>query len=105
MLLFKPWNVENVLSGRKTQTRRLWKRSRVKEGSRQKCVTRLFGEPFATVRVLRVWQEPLGAISEADARAEGFESRDQFLKAFEEINGRTDPRTHVWAVEFRVEDR
>ncbi|MFW6195390.1 MAG: ASCH domain-containing protein [Chloroflexota bacterium] len=95
--------MQPILEGRKTQTRRLWKRRRVREGSVHQARTALFGAPFARLRALRVWQERLGEISEQDAYAEGYESRDAFLSAFERINGQAPLDEPVWCVEFRVE--
>lgn len=100
VILFKPEHVEPILSGRKTQTRRRWKRRRMVPGSIHQARTRLFGEPFAALNVLRVWQEAIGQVSEADARAEGYPGRESFLDAFARINGQVDPDEIVWCVEF-----
>ncbi len=109
-LLFKPEHVPLILSGRKTQTRRLWKKRRVVPGSVHPCYTRPpfargGAEPFAYVLVRRTWQEPLESISEADAIAEGYPNREEYLKAFHRIN-RTTPEELVgilpWCVEFEM---
>ncbi len=112
MLLFKAECVPMILSRKKTQTRRLWKKPRVKVGSIQKCysgglpiskckVCEGYGyqtpkcracngtgllQPFARVKILRVWQEYLTSISEDDAHAEGYESSKVYLDAFCHIN-------------------
>ncbi len=70
MILFKPQHVEPILRGRKTQTRRGWKRRRAVPGSIHDARTAMFGEPFARLRIRRVWQERLGDISAADVLAE-----------------------------------
>jgi hypothetical protein len=41
-------------------------------------------------------------ISEDDARAEGFASRDEFLQAWDTINGKGKRDTAVWILEFKV---
>ncbi|MDA1258509.1 MAG: hypothetical protein O3C10_11825 [Chloroflexi bacterium] len=102
MILFKPEHVERVLTGGKTQTRRRWKRRRMLPGSVHQAKTRLFGEPFALIHVLRVWQEPAGTISDADAAAEGYPVRQEFLDTFARINGDYSPDEVVWCVEFTV---
>jgi len=121
-LLFKPEFVEPILRGSKTQTRRIWRRGpRVKPGGIYQARTKLFGKPFALLKVTRIWKERLGDISDEDARAEGFTDRESFLAAFATINGigpewsvlsRGEPwiqvapphllSTKVWAIEFEV---
>jgi len=71
-------------------------------GSIHQARTRLFGEPFTLIRVLRVWQEPLGTISNADAIAEGYTGCDEFIAAFARINGDVSPDEVVWCIEFSV---
>jgi len=91
MLLWQVEHVEPILDGSKTQTRRLWSRWRVKEGSLHLCYTRPAwcnppGEPFGQIAILRRWREPLGEISPADALAEGYPSPEAYLEAFRRIN-------------------
>lgn len=103
-ILFKPEHIPPILSGQKTQTRRLWTRWRVKEGGLYWAQTKLF-EPlsrFARIKCLRRWKEPLGAISREDALAEGAESIEHYFQIFRQINGDVPLDTTVCAVEFRV---
>lgn len=91
MLLFRPEHVNLILHGTKTQTRRIWKRRRVREGSAHLCYTRPpfarpAGKPFARVYIEHVRTEPLLDISEHDARAEGYENVGAYLEAFARIN-------------------
>ncbi len=103
MILFKSEHVEPILSGRKTQTRRMGKR-RWRIGAIHECRTALFGEPFAKVRILGVRQEQLGDISDADVRREGYDSVADYIQVFKRIYGRWNPEKLVWVVSFvRVE--
>lgn len=110
MLLFKEQHVPMILSGAKTQTRRLWpKGCRVKAGNVYQARTKMLDSKatFARVKVLRVWQEYLENISEADAKAEGYQDRLAYLYAFYKINESKVPsnvneKMLVWCVEFAV---
>jgi hypothetical protein len=99
MLLFKRMFVEDVLSGRKTQTRRLH-RSLRKVGSIQDCRCNFTGSPFCKVLITRVFQQMLCDISEVDARKEGFKSRSEFFEAFKQFGG--NHSTVVTVYEFQV---
>lgn len=56
------------------------------------------------LEITNIRVESLQDISEEDARAEGFKSRADFLKAWDEIYGNVDNNPYVWVVEFqRVE--
>lgn len=48
--------------------------------------------------ILRVTQEPLGHLTDDEARAEGFPDHDAFERAWASINGSYDPATTVWRV-------
>jgi hypothetical protein len=102
MILFKAQHVEPILAGRKTQTRRRGK-LRWRVGSVQQCRRGFHAEPFAHVRIVRRWQERLGDISEADARAEGYWDSEDYLAAFRAIhNGHADLDEVVACYEFEV---
>lgn len=112
-MLFKPEHVNPILEGRKTQTRRIWKRRRAKPGSHHWAQTGMYKPEtrFACLEVLRVWQEPLINISEADAKAEGYQDSHEYLMAFVRINRLSwgewdsewiDGQREVWCVEFKL---
>lgn len=104
MLLFKPEHINPILAGTKTQTRRVWKRCRVKPGTIYGARTSYNAVPFALLRVRRVWQERLLDITDDDARAEGYVSREAFLEVFRRINRLPEIPSDltVWAIEFEV---
>ena len=110
MILFKEAHVAPILSGRKTQTRRLWKQPRVKVDNVYQARTRMLDKSstFALLRVKQVrtmWK--FDDITPEDAWAEGYDSVGEFLAAFRAINRWTwnqvsvgdDPIT---VVEFEV---
>ncbi len=106
MLLFKPEHVKPILEGRKTQTRRVWKKPRVKVGSIHKAKTRMFSKDyFALLKITGLRKERLGDITEEDVRAEGGYTVQEFKKVWERIHNSWNPEQEVWVVEFEVVKR
>lgn len=101
MILFKPEHAPMILDGTKTQTRRLGKcRWRVGSIHQAKLNFKKGSNPFAHIKILSRYQEPLGNISEADARAEGYNSIQEYVEVFKRIYGMWDPDIDVWVVNF-----
>lgn len=125
-MLFKPELIERILAGDKTQTRRVVKpgeqivvdatapdvpvaildaRGRVKWRVGQTYALQP-GRGKAGIGVrIRVKRLALDydarQISEADARAEGFRSREEFLETWIAING-ASATYRAWVIEFEV---
>lgn len=103
MILFKREHVQPILEGRKTQTRRTG-RLRWKIGTIRQAKTGFRkDDEFAKLRIEAIRQERLGDISEADARAEGYSSIEDYIEAFRRIYGFWDGDTVVWAIDFSRE--
>ena len=104
-MLFQREHREMILSGRKTQTRRIWPHGRrAVPGALHWAATKLYDPDarFARLHIKGVWQERLGWVMRVDARAEGYDSVDEFLDVFDRINGPTPRETLVWVVSFEV---
>ena len=87
-MLFKPEHVKMILSGQKTQSRRLWKKPMAKVDGTYKAKNKLFSKDyFAVLHVTKLWKEKLLDISEEDAKKEGYPSRGAFLQKFYDIYG------------------
>ena len=109
-MLFKKQHMEMVLSGRKTQTRRAWKKPMVKVGGIYKCKLQMLSkEYFAKIKVLKLWKEYIYDCSEEDAIKEGYGCKAEFMKVFEEINPKFLKETiknkcspKIWVIEFKL---
>ena len=89
MLLFKEEHVEPILSGRKIETRRMWGSWRANVRSVHLAKTKMLSrEHFAKLYIFDRWEERLGDISEESVRNEGYNSKEEYLKKFAEINAK-----------------
>ena len=116
---------QQVLSGQKTQTRRLardndrlwtvevedrepekvlWRGTRVKwRTGRSYAVQPGRGKrAMARIRLLDIRYQLLGHVTEVEARAEGFSCLDEFERTWTTIHGRFNTEQPVWALEFRL---
>lgn len=103
MILFKPYHVDLILSGRKTQTRRLGKK-RWLVGSVHQAKVSYMAKPFASIKVLNIRYELLVPMSESDAHAEGYESTEAYLRAFKEIYKYPldEANPYCWVLDFEL---
>lgn len=102
-MLFKPEHVGLILSGRKTQTRRVWKKSRARVGAVHKAKTALFSpDHFALIRITGLRRERLGDITLEDVRREGYDTLEEFKAVWVRINGSWDPELEVYVVSFEL---
>jgi hypothetical protein len=108
LLMFSEDHLAQVVTGEKTQTRRLWETPRVTVGNSYRAVrSDVQGAMFtpradapAYVKIRAVRQEPLGSLSEADAMAEGGYTINEFRDEWRRINGEWTPEQPVIVVSF-----
>jgi len=94
-ILFKRPFISLILSGEKTQTRRLSGRYRPGEIYR-------VNNTEIWILITRKYRQRLGDISREEIFKEGFSSPSEFRQAWKRIYGRYDPDLQVWAYEFKV---
>jgi len=88
LILFKHAHIFPILMGLKTQTRRTWEKARVKPGSIHLAKTKMISKQFfARLRVLEVYQERLGDMTEQDAWEEGGYTLDEYKELSRESMG------------------
>jgi hypothetical protein len=115
--------LEQVLREKKSQTRRVIKAGEeltrtgvaLRVESHGKRTVYQVGKSYAVqpgrgkksvarIVLTGIRREPVNAISHADARAEGFASREAFLSTWHAIHGaKADLSQEVWVLEFRLE--
>jgi hypothetical protein len=57
---------------------------------------------IARIRLMRITQQQLDRITNAEARAEGFADRRAFLQTWAAIHGPDNKRSQVWGLEFEL---
>lgn len=92
---FKRSFIPLILSGHKTQTRRIEGRYRPGE------IYRVNSTEIWILITCR-YRQRLGDISPEEARREGFSSIEEFRRAWKKIFGSWNPDMQVWAYEFKV---
>lgn len=102
MILFHPEHVQPILDDLKIKTRRLGKKRWNVNSVHQAKTAMISRDYFALLRILTLHREPLGAMTEQDAREEGGYTLSGYKEEWEKINGQGswDPELLVWVVQF-----
>lgn len=107
-MIFTADSIDKIRSGRKTQTRRLWKVTHVRPGG----VYRVRASRFAAfnpsdpaIRVTAVRIEALAAITPEDARREGFATIAEFREAWVRLHRDWHDPDRVHVVDFELAER
>ena len=120
-MIFK-YTLENVLYGKKTQTRRIIKptdtsiqnengsiQSVLRNGRKMWTVGNHYSvqpdygkKAVATIQITALRREPILEISEVDAIAEGVDNRADYLQLWANMHGKNSFERDVWVIEFKV---
>lgn len=101
--IFQDHFVQDILAGRKTETRRICK-NLPRVGRRSRFVTQRGGKPFATARIKSLSIQKLGEMNLFDVHREGWppgsrESRwDWFKRIWTTMHGPWDPDQEVYVI-------
>lgn len=103
LMLFKRYLIKPILDGKKTETRRLWKRPLVKVDSAYSARTNFRkNSVFATIKITYIKRERLGAINYNGIKKEGCRSLEEFKKIWIDIYGSWQPSAEVFVIGFQV---
>ncbi|MGI0067752.1 MAG: hypothetical protein ACREB9_04960 [Thermoplasmata archaeon] len=110
-MIFRPEQIDAILRGVKTQSRRRWPtdppRPQVRVGGTYAAVTSRYTrrcDAPAIIRVTDLARERLGSITPGDAMREGGYTVVEFAGAWERINGAWNADETVWMVGFVLEE-
>jgi len=101
MAVFKRRNLELVLAGKKTQTRRTHKQE-WKIGHVYSARASWFEKAKAWILITRKFKQRLSNISQEDVEKEGFKTLSEFREEWRKINGSWEPNTLVIIYEFKL---
>ena len=102
-MLFKPEHKEMILAGKKTATRRVWKKPRVKVGGIYKAKLKMLSKDyFAKIKVTKLFKQPLKEMTQQDCEKEGYFEMGEFRNIWIKINGEWNPDFLVDVIEFEV---
>ena len=90
---FKQCFIPLILSGWKTQTRRV--QGHYKTGEMYRV-----NDTDIQILITRRYRQRLGDISNEESRKEGFSSREEFRRTWKRIYGHWNPDQKVWVYEF-----
>lgn len=100
MILFKKYHIPLIKAGIKTQTRRPLGRY-FKVGSVHQIKTGFTKDDYCgDLRITAVRTEKLDSITESDARKEGYDSIDEYRKAYIDIYGSWLDYVSVQVIDF-----
>lgn len=113
-MLFKDYHIPMIRSGSKTVTRREWDGRQAVPGNVYQATSPAMNPDAPPIfighddcdcyiRATDVYEQPLGEMTDADARAEGdYDDLDGFRQGYERVygEGSWDPEKVVWVVGF-----
>jgi len=91
-------NLDLILQGKKTQTRRMWTKPQCQVGKIYFAQSkRRRGIP---IKITDMYRQRLGDISQEEIRKEGFNTLEEFQQVWNNIYGEWNDDITVWVIEF-----
>ena len=104
-MIFSPENIELIREGKKTETRKIWKKPHVKVGKTYQCRTSRYAKtpedsPYIKITAMR--KEKLRDITFEAAQREGVNDLSIFMGLWINLHGSWNPNQEVYVVDFEV---
>jgi hypothetical protein len=101
-ITFAPEHIAMILAGTKTQTRRInckayhvWRTYPIQPGRGRQGMGR-------RIEILDIHRELLGDIDLESARAEGYQSVEEYIEVWKRMNKKWDPGQEVYVITFKL---
>jgi len=102
-MLFKLEHKQMILDGKKTATRRIWKRPMVKVDGIYKCKLKMLSKDyFAKIKITKLYKQKLGDMKQSDFKKEGYPNSNDFITIWAKINKTWDYGLEVDVIEFTL---
>ncbi len=103
-MMFDKLTKDLIVSGKKTQTRRLRKYGRGRPAVPNhihKIKIDRTKKTYGEILILSCEEAVFGQITESDAHKEGFSNVKEYTEYFESVNGKVYDDTPIWVVNFK----
>lgn len=103
-LKFRSGFINNILSGKKTVTWRLFDDKDLEVGDKIELIDKETGDKFAKAEIIKITEKKLGEVEDKDFEGhEKFESKEDMLKTYREYYGnRVTMDTTIKVIEFKL---
>ena len=100
-MMFKRDLLEKILSGSKTQTRRLHTKT-LRKGKIYALKKKWIENTGKYIRITKFYEQKLSEITQEEIIKEGFSNLEEFRDTWIRINGNWEPETIVKVYEFEI---
>lgn len=103
-MMFDKQTVDLILSGKKTQTRRLRRDDNrpAVPGNIHKLKIDRTGKVYGYIEIISCEKAVFGDITLADAKKEGFKNIEEYTEYFISVNGEVNKSTKIWVINFKL---
>ncbi len=104
--MFDKYTKDKIITGEKTVTRRLRKNNKrpAIPGKTHKLKIDRSSDTYGYIKILSCEKSFFGDLTEEDALAEGFNSKEEYKNYFLNVNGSVDDDLPIWVVTFEYCD-